>query len=200
MKVNLAQNEKRILTYCDSFPSETTRYVTRLELLKANRVKPLSQWASEFANKYIRSLEPQVSPASLLVKGRRLHGYFNWEIRNGYRKGLNPIDCRTLPKNRDKRSPQVLTESEIQKMLSKIPRATWLGTRDRAAISMMLLCGFRISTVTALNWSDLEKRNDGWVLHTKAKGNVRSSRLVRPDLAKLLLKYKSLTLGANDAN
>lgn len=200
MNKGRSHSQKRILTYCQSFPSETTRYVSRLELLKANENKPLTEWNAAYGTKYIRGLEGRISPSSLLVKGRRLHGFFNWEIRQGFRSGPNPIDVTVLPKCRDNRSPQVLSENEIQKVLSKIPKKTWLGVRDQTAISLMLICGYRISTVTGLNWEDLEKRSDGWVLHTRAKGNVQSARLIRPDLAKLLLKYKSLTLGREYAN
>lgn len=186
---------KRIDSYSLGFPSENTRYVTRLELIGANKVSPLSKWTVDYGTKYIRSLQSKVSPSSLIVKGRRLHGYFNWEIRQGLRSGLNPIDPRVLPKVRNTRSPQVLNENEINQLIKKIPKATWTGLRDHTAISLMLICGYRISTVTALNWCDLQKQNGDWVLNTKSKGNVYSSRKMRPDLVKLLLKYKAQTLG-----
>ena len=115
--------------------------------------------------------------------------------KNKHLKCTNPIDTRILPKFRDDRSPVALTIDETQKLLKQIPRANFIGCRDRSAISLMLVHGLRINTVCNIKWSDFEKRGDTYFIHTKSKGNVMTSRPLRTDVASQLLKLYEKTYG-----
>lgn len=185
---------KRIQTYCNGLPSASSRYVTFRDLTRANAYKPLSKWTEADSLAYIRKLETRLKASTVLVQGRKLHAYFQWECDSIKRK-QNPVVLKSLPKARDQRKPDALTASETHQLLKKVPKSTWLGARDRLAIALMLINGYRISTVTSLRWSDLEKRAEGWFLHTTGKGGVQTTRLVRSDLIQEFNRYHKLTFG-----
>ncbi|MBF0313614.1 MAG: tyrosine-type recombinase/integrase [Oligoflexia bacterium] len=182
----------RINEYCMELPSITTRYAVRLELLGLNKHQGLDQWGARDALAYLRGLEGQLKASTIITKARRLYSYFKWEVLNGYRKE-NPINLKALPKDKNENTPQALTQNEVQKLLKQVPRCTWIGLRDRLAIGFMLTQGHRISTVININWEDIEKRDDGYILHTKVKGGKRMSRKLRPDIVGLLTSYANKT-------
>ena len=183
---------KRIEAFCLRYPSEATRAAFRSELHQANRHLSLKRWDSVSALARMRELQTQVSTRTLILKFQRLHTYFRWEIEQGYRK-QNPIDLKALPKLRDMRAPQALTTDEVHQLLRVIPKATWHGARDHLAVSLMLVHGYRISTIVGMNWEHLVKRSDGVYLQTNAKNGVLTSRKLRPDVSALVCKFQKFT-------
>lgn len=87
-------------------------------------------------------------------------------------------DIRQLPTEPVNRT---LTEDEIRRLFSAIPRDTLMGIRDRAIISFYLLTGRRLSEVIQLKWGDLEQIHGTWIYHFKGKGHrARDDRDVLP--------------------
>ena len=181
---------KRIAQYCNRFPSEASRATLLSELRQAQAYKPLAKWTVRIAQKRLRELEGKLATRSIVLKFQRLHRYFQWEIDNKYRKS-NPVELSALPKLRDQRAPMALNANEVKKLFSIVPTREWIGLRDKLAISMMLVHGYRISTIVNMDWEHLDQRNDGLYLSTWAKNGVLETRRLRSDIAGLVLKYKS---------
>jgi site-specific recombinase XerD len=137
-------------------------------------------------------LQVGLKQQSVIIKFQRLHRFFDWQIEQGHRKS-NPIRVESLPRHRNMRAPNALTQTEVEKLYAVIPRTSWIGQRDRLAISLMLVHGFRISTIVALNWSDFEKRNDGVYIGTSAKNGVLRLDRLRPDVTKVFEKFEATT-------
>ena len=162
----------------------------------ADKWTSLYIWNETTGIKFIRSLELKgLTPGSIKTKAQRIKRFFEWAIKNKHLECTNPIDNRILPKFRDDRSPVALTIDETQKLLKQIPRANFIGCRDRSAISLMLVHGLRINSVCGIKWSDFEKRGDTYFIHIKTKGNVMTSRPLRSDVANQLLKFYEKTYG-----
>lgn len=186
------QIQNRIDEYCARYPSEATRSAFRSELRLAHEHLPQKKWSQSVALERLRKLQGTHSMRSICLKFQRLHTFFNWEIDKGFRK-TNPIDLKTLPRVRDMSAPQALTSAEASRLIDSVPKSTWYGQRDYFALCLMLLHGYRISTVTGMNWEDFEDRGDGLYLRTLAKNGVIQSKRLRPDLTQVYGKFKTRT-------
>lgn len=175
----------RIERYCNTLASHTTRYATMIELQNAHKIKALSKWTESFATKQVRYWQQSLKGNTVLLKARRLKLYFDWEINQGLRK-INPINMKAVPKVTDERAPQALTKLEAQKLLKQIPRHTWIGLRDRLAVSLMLIHGLRISSVISLKWDDVVLRNGETFINIWSKGGKLETKRLRNDVASLL--------------
>lgn len=185
-----------IANYSQGFPSATSRYVIYRELIRANAWYELKNWDESVGLKYIRYQEDKgLSPFSIKIKAERVSRYFDWLIKNKNFKKSNPINKRFVPKFRDERTPQALTIDETKLFLKQIPQATWIGCRDKTAISLMLVNGLRIGSVCSLRWSDIEMKNNQMQINIKSKGNVMSTRQLRPDVVEQLKKLYLKTYG-----
>lgn len=185
--------EKRINVYVERFPSESSRATIRSELYQANEYCPLGKWSEAIFQTRLRELQATLKTQSIILKFQRLHRYFTWEIEQGCRR-TNPIRLESLPKYRNMRAPSALTQKEVQRLYEVTSRASWIGLRDRLAMSLMLVHGYRISTIVGLNWSDFERRSDGLYIATSAKYGVQQSRRVRMDVQKVFEKFERKTL------
>ena len=185
--------KSRMNTYVERFPSESSRATIRSELYQANEYCPLSMWLEAIFQKRLRELQATLKTQSIILKFQRLHRYFTWEIEQGYRR-TNPIRLESLPKYRNMRAPSALTQKEVQRLYEVTPRGSWIGLRDRLAMSLMLVHGYRISTIVGLDWADFERRSDGLYITTSAKYGVQQSRRVRMDVQKVFEKFEHKTL------
>jgi len=185
--------EKRMKAYVERFPSSASRASIRSELLQANGYCPLPRWTEATFQRRLRELQGQLKAQSVILKFQRLHRYFAWEIEQRCRR-TNPIRLESLPKHRNMRAPSALTHKDVQRLYEVMPRSSWIGLRDRLAVSLMLVHGFRISTIAGLSWCDFERRSDGLYLATSAKYGVQESRRVRMDVQKVFEKFERKTL------
>lgn len=179
--------------YVGRFPSEASRASLYSELTQANEYRPLSKWTEATFQARLRELQERLKTQSIILKFQRLHRYFAWEIGQGYRR-QNPIRLESLPKHRNMKAPTALTQKDVQRLYDVTPRHSWIGLRDRLAISLMLVHGYRISTIVGLNWQDINRRTDGLHLATTAKYGVQQSRRVRMDVQKIFEKFGRKTL------
>jgi integrase len=185
--------ENRINSYCARFPSSASRASIQSELKQAQAYRPLPKWTETVFQERLRELQGQLKVQSVILKFQRLHRFFDWEIEQGFRR-KNPIRLESLPKHRNMRAPNALTHKEVVRLYDTIPGRTWIGLRDRLAVSLMLVHGYRISSIIGLNWNDFQKRNDGFHIATSAKNGVEQSRRVRTDVQKVFEKFERKTL------
>lgn len=186
----MGMNTDPILEFSQSYPSPASRYIMEREIRQANGWLAVNKWKPTDGMAYLRGLEEKgLSPSSIKTKCLRVAKFFSWMIESGYYKGPNPIPIKSLPKFRDARCPQALTKSEATKLMKQPAAVHWIGCRDRFALSLMLIHGIRIGSVSKLCWSDVERQGNSWIIKTKNKGNVYSSKVLRPDVADLMKKY-----------
>jgi site-specific recombinase XerD len=185
--------ENRINSYCARFPSAASRASIQSELRQAQAYHPLTKWTEATFQSRPRGLQCQLKAQSVILKFQRLHRFFEWEIEEGFRR-KNPIRLESLPKHRNMRAPNALTHKEVVRLYDTIPGKSWIGLRDRLAVSLMLVHGYRISSIIGLNWDDFQKRNDGFYVGTSAKNGVEQSRRVRMDVQKVFEKFERKTL------
>ena len=185
--------EKRMAAYCERFPSEASRASIRSELWQAHGYCSLPRWSEVTFQERLRELQGQLKTQSIILKFQRLHRFYEWEIEQGFRR-TNPIRLESLPKHRNMRAPIALSHKEVVRLYNVIPGRSWIGLRDRLAMSLMLVHGYRISTIVGLNWNDFEKHNDGFYVETSAKNGVLQTRRVRMDVQKVFEKFERKTL------
>jgi site-specific recombinase XerD len=183
----------RINAYCERFPSAASRASVRSELRQAHGYLPLSEWTESTFQSRLRELQGRLKTQSVILKFQRLHRFFTWEIEQGNRRN-NPIRLESLPRHRNMRAPNALTHNEVQRLYKMIPASSWIGLRDRLAMSLMLVHGYRISTIVGMNWTDFETRGDGFYVSTSAKNGVLQSRRVRADVQRIFDKFERKTL------
>lgn len=183
-------NNDLIREFSLSYPSQISRYIMERELKQANARLNILKWKPNDGMIYLRELESKgLNPSSIKTKVLRLSKFYSWLIENGHYKGINPIPVKSIPKFRESRTPQALTHAETVKLLKSVPSATWIGCRDRFALALMLIHGLRIGTVCNMEWDHIEKSGRDWIIKTKGKGGVYSSRILRPDVADLMKKF-----------
>ena len=82
-----------------------------------------------------------------------LRSFFDWLTLEGMIKE-NPCDRVEGPKI-GKYIPDVLSEEEVDRIISSVDTQGWLGLRDRAILEVLYGCGLRVSEASDLKVSDI---------------------------------------------
>ena len=77
-----------------------------------------------------------------------LRSFFDWMVLEGERTD-NPCDGIDSPKL-GRYLPEVLSEQEVDAIISSVPLKDWMGVRDRAILEILYGCGLRVSEVCGL--------------------------------------------------
>ncbi len=101
---------------------------------------------------YKNKEEGPLSPFTIRRQIKELKVFGNWLKREDF---SDPFDRLTLPKT-PKRTVDILSDEEINQLLSAINPQTEQGGRAYAIISLMLDSGLRISEVAAAQLADLD--------------------------------------------
>jgi len=83
-----------------------------------------------------------------------------------------------------------LTSQEAQALLDAPDTTTLLGKRDKVILSLMLLCGLRVSEVVALTPSQITTSYSHHVLRFMGKGKKRATVKIPEPLMELIEKYE----------
>lgn len=129
---------------------------------------PVHQADHTHLSSYMKALHEQeiaVSSQARILSSLRAYFYF-LEEEEVIEK--NPIQLIHLPKFHRK-TPEVLSFEEIEKMMLQIDLSTKMGHRDRAIIELMYSSGLRVSEVIALDFGSLHL--DAGYLSIIGKGN-----------------------------
>ncbi|MGB2397496.1 MAG: site-specific tyrosine recombinase XerD [Flavobacteriaceae bacterium] len=102
---------------------------------------------------YIYRLAKTVNARSQARQISGLKSFFNFLIFEGYRED-SPMDLIETPKI-GRKLPEVLTISEINKILSSIDLAHPLGHRNQAILEVLYGSGLRVSELVNLKLSDI---------------------------------------------
>ena len=82
-----------------------------------------------------------------------LRSFFDWMVVEGYITD-NPCDKVDAPKL-GVYLPSVLSEDEVDRIMSCVDTSSWAGKRDRAILEVLYGCGLRVSEAAGLKISSL---------------------------------------------
>lgn len=82
-----------------------------------------------------------------------IRSFYDWAILEGYVK-TNPCDNMEGPKL-GRYLPVVLSEDEVEALISSVDTTTDLGRRDRAILETLYGCGLRVSELVSLTLSNV---------------------------------------------
>lgn len=93
-------------------------------------------------------------PGTVARKLAAIRSYFDFLLRSG-RRAENPADLVSAPK-RGSELPKVLSRSQMETLLDRIPVKTPLEMRDRAMFELAYACGLRSEEIVNLNRGSVE--------------------------------------------
>lgn len=137
----------------------------------------------------IKQNKSGLSSATVARRVASLRGFFEWQLYNGYRTGLNPAAGKIAPKIINAKT-KILTKEKLDKIYNQAPEDI------KYLLSLMGYSGMRISE--AINVSELLYDDNGvpYVHLTETKGNkerVVSLALVKDiDIIEKVLKNGGL--------
>tara|TARA_B100001057_G_scaffold263327_1_gene263510 strand:- start:14745 stop:15614 length:870 start_codon:yes stop_codon:yes gene_type:complete len=125
-----------------------------------------SERIGEFSS-YLKILnKDRYSKTSVNRKITSIRTFLYWAIDNGY---LNQNEIKIVNNLKvEKKLPNVLTSSYINKLLDGLPESTEKDLRDKAILEIMYSSGLRVSEVSNLTLNSINKNNSIKVL---GKGN-----------------------------
>ena len=125
-----------------------------------------SERIGEFSN-YLKILnKDRYSKTSVNRKITSIRTFLYWAIDSGY---LNQSEIKIVNNLKvEKKLPNVLTSSYINKLLDGLPESTEKDLRDKAILEIMYSSGLRVSEVSNLTLNSINKNNSIKVL---GKGN-----------------------------
>ncbi len=97
--------------------------------------------------------QARYAPASVARKLASLRSFFRFMVNNDLLE-YNPAELVNTPA-RQRRLPEVLYTSEVERLLSSPDDSTPLGLRDRAILEFLYATGVRVSELVGLNLSDI---------------------------------------------
>jgi integrase/recombinase XerC len=121
---------------------------------------------------FLASLSGTRRKSSVARKLAALKHFFRWCARQGARPA-DPAAGLPAPK-REHPLPPYLTVDEMFRVLDGVRGVSPLACRDRAILELLYSSGIRVSELTALDWTDVDRRAE--VVRVLGKG--RKERIV----------------------
>ena len=152
-----ATTDAEIVLIWLSDKSRTTRvsYTSIVAQFFSFMDKPLASVVLEDLQLWHRRLQLTDQPATVANKIRAIKSLFSFCVKVGY-LSLNIGSLIKCPLVKDKLSERILSQEECKRLLAAATRE-----RDRALLSMMYVCGLRVSEVCNLTWNDLQPTDGG---------------------------------------
>ena len=97
-----------------------------------------------------------LAPNTVSLRLRALRRWFAWLVERGH-LFVSPLEGLELPRERGAdRLPEVLTRSEVERLLAALSTSTGCGVRDRALVELLYATGLRKHEVVALDVADVD--------------------------------------------
>jgi integrase/recombinase XerD len=126
--------------------------------------KPLADVALEDLQLWVRRLKLTDQPSTVANKMLVVKSLFSFCVKVGY-LSTNVGSFLKCPKVKDKLTERILPESDCQKLIEAAR-----NERDRCLLSLMYVCGLRVSEVCGLTWDDLQPHDKGGKATVFGKG------------------------------
>jgi integrase/recombinase XerD len=159
-------------------------------------VEKLALWAEENGispdkistgdlRNFLQSISSSLTARSQARVVSGIRTFFTYLLEDNYRKD-HPAEMLSLPRL-GTYLPDVLSISEIDKIIAVIDRSKPEGERNLAIIETMYACGLRVSELVGLHLSDLHfDRN---FIRVRGKGNKERLVPIHPNAQKLVQSY-----------
>lgn len=159
-------------------------------------VEKLSAWAEEkgispdkittaHLREFLQSISTELTARSQARVVSGIRTFFTYLLEDNYRHD-HPAEMLSLPRM-GTYLPDVLSVSEIDKIIAVIDRSKPEGERNLAIIETMYACGLRVSELVGLHLSDLHL--DRNFIRVRGKGNKERLVPIHPNAQKLVKSY-----------
>jgi integrase/recombinase XerD len=126
--------------------------------------KPLADVALEDLQLWVRRLKLTDQPSTVANKMLVVKSLFSFCVKVGY-LSTNVGSFLKCPKVKDKLTERILPSADCQKLIEAAG-----NERDRCLLSLMYVCGLRVSEVCGLTWDDLQPHDKGGKATVFGKG------------------------------
>jgi integrase/recombinase XerD len=134
-----------------SYASDLKRY---LAFLETKHIDDLRAVERKMVSEFLSTLMGYgLSPVSLSRNISALRGFHRFLASEGISR-TDPTENIETPRL-DKKLPEVLDLSEVEKLLAQPDPASLLGQRDKAMLELLYACGLRVTELLTLKTSDL---------------------------------------------
>ncbi len=141
----------------ESYARDLRQFLKYLEEEREGGEKPLLLYEAKRARlvAYVMWMRERGMASSTIARRlAALRSFYNFMVQEDYME-MNPTRDIDIPKP-DKRLPQVLTVSEVERLLRQPDESGPIGMRDRAILELLYATGIRVSELVGL---DLEHIN-----------------------------------------
>jgi integrase/recombinase XerD len=144
------------------------RDLSRLEIWANKHRMPVAELTRAELRKWIAELSREgLAPSSVARAVSAARGFFRFLMLDGHIQN-HPAEDLDTP-HKVSYLPKILTEDEIDKLLSAPDTSTDEGIRDRAMLELMYAAGLRVSEMVSLKQTDIDLH--GGVVSCHGKGS-----------------------------
>lgn len=129
-------------------PNTVDAYVRDVKEFLCSCPSPAASVVPDDVLAHMSSRSDEVSKRSQARFLSSLRSFFDWMVLEGERTD-NPCDSIDSPKL-GRYLPEVLSEEEVEAIISSVQLRDWMGVRDRAILEILYGCGLRVSEVCGL--------------------------------------------------
>ena len=131
--------------------------------------------------------ENHYTPATMQLYIVAVKKFFAWtEKKNYYPNVAKDIKGVKVDKMHKK---DALTSEQVRDVLAEMPADTLIGVRNRAIITLMVICGLRDIEVVRANVEDLRTKGNKRVLMIQGKGqNEKNDFVIIPEYAEQVIR------------
>jgi len=123
-------------------------------LAPEEREDPTSLGAGDLKSHVAALMEAGLSRPTVARHAAALRGFFRWLLASG-RADDDPAQALRVPR-RGRTLPRVLSEDQMQRLLSAPAGDDFLTTRDRALLETLYSAGLRVSELVGIDTPDLD--------------------------------------------
>lgn len=169
------------------------------EYLKRQGIENIREVSETSLNSYVLFLEKEGKAASTISRSiASLKGLFEYCQKHGTIE-KDPAE-RLKPPKVEKKFPQILTISEMQKLMDRPDLSTEKGKRDRAMLELLYATGIRVSELISLKLSDVNLSMEYVICHEKAKDRIIPfGKEAKEALGAYLDGARTLMIGGKDS-
>lgn len=186
LKTNVSDDRELILMWLSgkSKASQVT-YASAVKQFLEFVAKGLTEVFLEDVQLWLRSLELRYSTSTVANKINAIKSLLSFGQKVGYLQ-FDVGSAVKTPKVKDTLAIRILEVSEVRRLIEATK-----SERDYLLLSLMYVCGLRVSEACGLTWLDLQPRRFGGQATVFGKGSKTRVVLISDPLWQRLMSFKS---------